>query len=74
MKTVKLSFDFSDKPALAQTLRIEAAKAGTSQKAILVEALESYFSNKFENSLLLAAADKTFAEWENSEDAVYDTL
>lgn len=46
----------------------------TTQKAVLIEALESYFSDKLESSLLKQAASKTLAEWDNEEDKVYDSL
>ncbi len=74
MKTVKLTFDFSDVPQLAELLKIEAATSGKTQKALLVEALESYFSAKRENHLLWGAAERTFAEWDNPDDEIYDKL
>lgn len=74
MKAIKLSFDFTDKPKLAEMLRVHAAQENTSQKAILVDALEAYFADKLERSLLLRAAEKTFAEWNNEDDSIYDTL
>ena len=74
MKSGKLSFDFSDSPQIVELLRITAAKKGKSLKAIVSEALERYFDNEQENVFLMSAADKAFAEWDNSDDDVYDTL
>ena len=74
MKTVKMSFDFTDQPELAEMLRLYSASKGRTQKAILVDALKAYFADRLESNLLLRAADLTFAEWDNEEDRVYDTL
>lgn len=74
MKSLKLSFDFSDKPQLVEHLRLQAAKLGVSQKSLLVEALEGYFASKQETEFLLSAANKMFSEWDNPEDEIYNTL
>jgi hypothetical protein len=74
MKTLKLSFDFSDNPKLVELLRMNAAKTGKTQKAILVDALNYYLSNQQEEEFILSAANKSFDEWSNPEDEVYDTL
>ena len=74
MKALKLSFDLSDYPKLVELLRVEGARSGKGQKGILVEALEGYFSNHVETRWLLSAADKAFAEWDNTADSVYDDL
>lgn len=74
MKTLKLSFDLSDEPQLVEWLRIRSAKSGKSQKSILVEALKRYLSDAQEEQFMLSAADKSFAEWSNPEDDIYDTL
>ena len=74
MKAAKLSIDLSDRPQLAELLRTYAAQTGRTQKAVLVEALTGYFADRQETRLLLAAADRAFAEWDNPDDAVYDTL
>lgn len=55
-------------------LRIRSAKSGKSQKSILVEALKRYLSDAQEEQFMLSAADKSFAEWSNPEDDIYDTL
>ena len=73
-KGAKLNFDFSDNPKLVELLRLAAAKRGVTQKAILVEALSNYFSDKQDEEFILAAASDSFREWSNSEDEVYDTL
>ena len=70
----QVTFDFQDRPQLLDTLRLLAAKRKTTQKAILAEALSAYFSHRQEELALLMAAEKSFAEWENEEDRVYDTL
>jgi hypothetical protein len=74
MKPVRVSFDFSDNPKLIEMLRLHALQEGTSQKAILVQALEAYFSHKQESAFILKAAEKVFQDWDNVEDSVYDTL
>ena len=74
MKGAKASFDFTDKPSILEMLRAQALQEGISQKAVLVKALEAYFSHRQEAVFLSRAADKLFAEWGNSQDAVYDTL
>ncbi|MGH7965549.1 MAG: heme-binding protein [Candidatus Binatia bacterium] len=56
MKSVKLSFDFSDKPQLVEMLRVQAARERTTQKAIVIDALEAYFAPKVESTFLLKAA------------------
>ena len=52
MKSTKLSFDFKDASELVELLRVEAAKRGVTQKALVVEALRAYFADKFANKLL----------------------
>ncbi|MBI2604500.1 MAG: hypothetical protein HYW49_00320 [Deltaproteobacteria bacterium] len=74
MKSSKMSFDFSDKPELVALLRTYAAESGKSQKTILVTALEAYFSSQMENRMLLKAAEKSFKEWENEDDEIYNDL
>lgn len=74
MKTLKLSFDLSDNPQVIELLRLRAAQKGISQKAILIEALQAYFAQDQENEFIKSAADKVFAEWNNPDDEVYDTL
>ncbi|MFN0169735.1 MAG: hypothetical protein ACKV22_25210 [Bryobacteraceae bacterium] len=69
-----LTFDLADRPDLVEGLRLLAARERTTQKAIVVDALQAYFAQRQENSLLLDAANRVFAEWENEEDKVYDAL
>ena len=72
MKSSKVSFDFSDNPKVLELLRAYATTSGKSQKAVLIEALEAYFSEKEETRLL--STEKAFAEWENPDDEVYNAL
>lgn len=74
MKTNKLSFDLGDVPELVELLRMEAVKTKTSQKGILIKALECYFANKLETTFLLKSAEKMFIDWDNKEDSIYDDL
>jgi len=74
MKTLKLSFDFSDQPELVELLRIQSAKSRKSQKGILIEALKAYFSEHLDASQLYSIAEKTFADWANETDKIYDTI
>ncbi len=74
MKSLKLSFDFRDQPQLVEMLRVQAAREGTTQKAIVVSALESYFAHKLESTFVLTAAERSFQEWDNEDDQVYDSL
>jgi hypothetical protein len=70
----QVTFDFRDHPRLLDVLKMMAARERTTQKAILIEALTAYFSQKQENLALLLAADQAFGEWDNEEDQVYDAL
>ncbi len=70
----QLTLDLRDQPRLLDMLRILAAMQKTTQKAIVVEALTAYFSQRQETLALWQAAARTFAEWENEEDRVYDAL
>jgi len=54
--------------------RHQAAKRRTTQKSVLTDALTAYLSQRQEEMALLTAADKSFGEWDNEEDRVYDTL
>jgi hypothetical protein len=74
MKTLKLSFDFSDQPKLVELLRVQAAASGKSQKAMLIEALNHYFSNVLDEEFIAQAANLSFAEWNNPEDDVYNNF
>lgn len=74
MKTAKLSLDFSDRPKLVETLRTYATATGKSQKQVVTEALTEYFADRMESRQLWRAAEAAFAEWDNAEDAVYDSL
>ena len=74
MKSAKVSFDFSDHPKILDLLRTYATVSGKSQKAVLIEALESYFSEKMETRLLWTAAEKAFSEWDNPDDEAYNSL
>jgi hypothetical protein len=73
-KRLKLTFDFGDQPDLVETLRRVALHGRTSQKSIVVEALSAYFANRQKHSALLDAANQTFADWDNEDDKVYDSL
>ena len=70
----QVTFDFGDHPRLLDVLKLTAARERTTQKAIVVDALTAYFAHKQENLALLMAADKAFAEWDNEEDQIYDSL
>ena len=74
MKSLKLSFDFRDQPQLVDVLRVQAARDGTTQKAIVIDALEYSFAHKLESTFVLKAAEQAFREWDNEDDKVYDSL
>ena len=59
---------------MLDVLKMMAAREGTTQKAIVVDALTAYFARTQENLAVLVAADKAFAEWDNEDDRVYDSL
>ena len=61
---LKLTFDLSDRPDLVEALRMLAARERTSQRAIIVDALQAFFSQRQENLILLNAANHAFSEWE----------
>jgi hypothetical protein len=74
MKSAKLCFNFAHNPKVVEHLRIVAAQRNTAQKAIVAEALQQHFAHAQENEFIGQAADRTFAEWDNHEDAVYDKI
>ena len=74
MKTLKLSYDFSDHPEIVELLRLEAATTKKTQKGIIIDALKAYFSNKVETLSLYKVAEKAFSDWDNKEDSIYDKL
>lgn len=74
VKTARINFDLSDRPALVQALRQHAAETGVSQKNVVVRALEAYFAQKQETRMLLRAAESSFMDWDNEEDEVYNDL
>jgi hypothetical protein len=51
-----------------------AARERNTLKATATAALTDCFSQKEEDLALLMAADKTFGEWDNEDDQVYDAL
>lgn len=65
-------------PALHLAVEQYSIHGGTrqkkTQKAIVIEALTSYLSQRQESLALLLAAEKTFGEWDNENDQVYETL
>ncbi len=54
---LKLTFDLSDRPDLVEALRMLVARERTSQRAIVVDALQAFFSQRQENRALLNAAN-----------------
>lgn len=74
MKTLKLTFDFSDNPQIVELLRVEAAQGNSSQKNIVLKALTAYFATKSDTQSLYKLANKAFADWDNPEDSIYDDL
>ena len=74
MKSSKINFDLTDRRELVELLRRRAADAGTTQKEVLIKALDAYFANEQESMLLETAASRSFAEWNNPEDAIYDKI
>lgn len=74
MQSAKLSIDFSDDPKLMGLLRLVAARSGRSQKQVVTDALNAYFAHSAEAELLTSAANHTFAEWDNADDEVYNSL
>ena len=73
MKAEK-SVDFRDRPELIEMLRTQAAWEGRTQKAIVVQALESYFAHRQESLFVPKIAEQSFQEWENEDNQVYDSL
>ncbi|HKX00653.1 MAG TPA: hypothetical protein VJN43_23130 [Bryobacteraceae bacterium] len=70
----QVTFDFRDAPQLLDSLRLFAAKRNSTQKAILAKALRPYFAQCQDELALLMAAEKSFAEWDNEQDRVYNAL
>ncbi len=59
----RVTFDFGDHPRLFEALKMFAARQGTTQKSMVVDALTAYISQKQGDLALLLAGDATFAEW-----------
>jgi len=74
VKSQRISLDFSDHPAIVETLRRVAVHEGKTQKEIVLRALEAYFSHQLEQTMMLEHGKHVFAEWDNEDDRVYDTL
>lgn len=74
MKSLKLSFDFRDRPQLVERLRTQALREGTTQKAIVMHALDAYFAHTLETTFILKATERSFQEWDNEDDQVYDSF
>lgn len=74
MKSQKLTLDLTDHPQLLKMLKLHAARVGITQKAVVVEALQTYFAANQESLFLMSAANKTFEEWDNPLDKVYDSI
>ena len=73
-KSFKVTFDFSDASELVELLKAYSLRHRQTQKEVVIRALEAFFADKQENRLLLRAAEKSFAEWDNPEDEVYNDL
>jgi hypothetical protein len=74
MQSAKVSFDFSDRPKLIETLRVYAAQTGRSQKDVVAQALEAYFAHHSDSALIARLAESSFSEWDNPEDEIYNSL
>lgn len=69
----RITADLGD-PRLLRLLKLEAQERSTSVKAVLVRALEGYFSHCLETRALERAAESAFVEWDDPRDADYDKL
>jgi hypothetical protein len=74
MKSKKLSLDLSDAPQFLDLLRLRAAQVGKTQKAIVLEALERYFASAQEDEFIASAANRSFVDWDNKDDEIYNTF
>ena len=55
-------------------LRVQALREGTTQKAVVMHALEAYFAQTLESTFLLEVAEQSFQEWDNEDDQVYGSF
>jgi len=69
----RITADLGD-PRLLRLLRLEAQTSNSSVKAVLVRALEGYFSHCLETKALERASESAFVEWNDPRDADYDKL
>lgn len=69
----RLSTDLGN-PNLMRLLKWEAQETSSTVKAVLVKALEAYFSHRLETKALLKASEGVFSEWNDPRDADYDKL
>ena len=82
MKTKRVSFDFSDSPKVLDMLRTYSAAEGKSQKAVVIEALESFFAEKMELAQSAGLAEESlildpgidFAKQRDDNLAIYRDL
>lgn len=72
IKSFRITIDLGDE-RIYQLLKLEAVRKG-SMKNIIHEALRLYFEDRIETLNITKAAEKTFAEWDNSLDSDYDKL
>jgi hypothetical protein len=70
----KLKASFYLKASVARGVRLLAAADGKSQSEIAEAALEAYLSERQETADWAGTSEKSFAFWENPEDARYDEL
>lgn len=61
-------------PVLLKLLKMEAQETGTTMKATLIKALESYFAHRLETRALAKASEAVFEEWNDLRDSDYDKL
>lgn len=69
----RLTIDFKN-PLYLKQLKIASAEKQKSIREIVIEALDTYFSNYLENRAVQKLAEKTFEEWNNPFDATYDKM
>lgn len=53
---------------------MQALREGTTQKAIVMHALDAYFAHTLESTFILKATEHSFQEWNNEDDPVYDSF
>lgn len=69
----RLTIDFKD-PVYITRLKFLAAEEHLSLREVIIKALDARFADYLENRAMAKLAERVFSEWDNPQDAQYDSL